>query len=63
MMMKLAGSSEASCKCGLAKRSHRIAGGEPVEVNEYPWQVRIELSYHYFDHQYEIVIINKHYLP
>merc|ERR1712117_805959 len=30
------GSEESDCKCGLAKRSTRIVGGEVTEVNEYP---------------------------
>jgi len=35
------GSELSDCKCGLAKRSTRIVGGEVTEVNEYPWQVGI----------------------
>jgi len=34
-------SPDNDCKCGLAKRSTRIVGGEVTEVNEYPWQVGI----------------------
>jgi len=46
-----ASTAASDCKCGLAVRrtirnQNRIVGGRPSEVNEYPWQVLLEIQMH-----------------
>lgn len=36
---RLSGLSSSVCSCGIPHMAHRIVGGKPAGVHEYPWQV------------------------